>query len=824
MGSRSSLTIAGVVLVVVSCALRAQGHPPDQNPAALPVTTIQPQAGGNFVVNGPLTWSYGNYEVQGNLIVDAGGNLYVCDSNVVVRGNVELRQGGILDVADSTFALQSWTSQQLEYHWYGGHLSTERTTIGGAKIGSTSYSASFRLDNGFWDARDTTVQHAGGILLGAGRIGYLGRADQRGGTLRANGLFAGEAPDALQMSGMGDAFLENSTFPIGIYVYADAPAPFTTTLDLGTRAPIVHDVYGDPTVHDGVTRPLPYSPYRLEIKNSRVPHWILFASQASSTEADVTIEMLNAEAVICALSGKDIAGTPTYGGDWSRYPKLPGLPSTYAPAAQPIPPGAWVKIGNVRFKAGPRTTDEVHIQGWNLHLLGAGTDLTIRGAVQNSETWIEDGRIHFLGDADFEAGVHGNRLNAHGMAQVLIDHGSVGLFAAGSFLPSFLRAHGQASITVRNSRIADLTVTTLPETANNSSRGLDFARITLDNCFLAGRLTTEPSAGGVITEVRARRDEAWDLQNLDFEGAVTQPLGCPDFWQCPNNFGVSSTDARPQSPGGRSFEFQTNGSVSTLHKTLRLSPGTKVQLLAWVKNLQSQQVECVVSGPASSAVAAVPASLDRWELVGVPIHTVAPNETTTTVGFRNVSPTARARVDDFRVVIANWWEHDNLVNLDFEEGFRSVGLAPDFSRAPDYWRVWQAQCEAAAPRPGSSGTRAVQVTATHEQNALFKDLTFLRQGDVLDIRVRVKGIPATPGATCWTKVQVGEGLRFWDTSLPWNRGDTRQGDGTTWHQMDIVYTVPGPPNKQPYTRFNLEVWGTPGNRMIVDDITITIRE
>jgi len=79
----------------------------------------------------------------------------------------------------------------------------------------------------------------------------------------------------------------------------------------------------------------------------------------------------------------------------------------------------------------------------------------------------------------------------------------------------------------------------------------------------------------------------------------------------------------------------------------------------------------------------------------------------------------------------------------------------------------------------------------------------------------------TPGATCWLKVQVGEGSSFWNTGLPFNRLYTVQGDGL-WHQFHIVYTAPSYPSKQVYTRLNLECFGAAGNVMFVDDISATV--
>ena len=135
-----------------------------------------------------------NLEIRANLVIEAGGHLRISRGTVRVFGDVVLKEGGVLRLSDTRMNLANAWPRQFNYYWRGGHLHTERVTIGGSKTGGVPQFSNLWLNNGLWDALQTTVEYLGGILLGFGREGYNGDASQRGGTLRADGLLQGDTP------------------------------------------------------------------------------------------------------------------------------------------------------------------------------------------------------------------------------------------------------------------------------------------------------------------------------------------------------------------------------------------------------------------------------------------------------------------------------------------------------------------------------------------------------------------------------------------------------------------------------------------------------
>jgi hypothetical protein len=806
-----SLVFAGVSL----SPLPAQRQAPDFHQAAATQQVIAANSGSDFVVRGTRLFENGNFLIRGNVKFDpAGGELRVRNAHVVVVGDVVLGIHGELHVTDSTFRLQNRWQSEHNYTWREGKLVTERAVIGGTPYAT----ATFWLNNGLWIARQTTIEHSGGILLGWSRHGYLGDPTQRGGTLIADGLFQGNVADALHMSGWGDATVSNSDFAIGLYVYADGRQASTTRLDLDSGRPHT-DVFGDPAVYSGVTRPLRESPARLELRNVRVPRWQITFFDIRNGGAPTKLVLDNADQVICSFGGRNVTGSPVLGGSWG--PRPPGLPSTRLPGFHPIPPGNSVTLANATLEAGNRAA---HVFGWGLYFTGPATDIAIRGASLIVEQYLDDGRMLLEGDGDWSMGVHANSIQLHGDAMLTIRKAAIGEFGAFRITGSQIVAHGRATCDMYDVRLSDVRLATEWDdlTLNPTAKNLNEGRITVHRGFEQGRIDRAPAGNGTVDIARALPGQNNDLQNLDLEAPVNG--GRPDYWYTTGVNGARSSSRPPGSSGSWSFRYRTSGGGGSLWKSLAVEPGAYVHLLGWL-NVASQNATPLalrIAGANNANRSSAGASATgSWQFVQVPIYGALTGETGQILSIDDgTGGSTDALVDDLRVHVAAWWDQDNLANLSFDDpnAYRSPGLAPDFWRGPDSWLVWQANCEPDAPRTGSG--RSVRMTTTAMQGTISKQLSFTRPGDRIAIRGFVRGI-AAPGASCWLKAQIGEGS--WLGSLAQN--PATPGDGS-WVRFDVQgHVVPprsSPPAKWEFTHVIFECFGGAGNRMWIDDVEVEI--
>lgn len=795
---------------------------PDARLASLPQQTVRPNSGPDYEIRGLVEWTGVNRRIDGNLTFHPdGGQLRIVDSRVEVVGDVLLTKNATLDVIDAELAIVNDAARAFRYWWQGGHLRTERAKIGGVKVNRTIYNAPFLLHDGLWDAKDTTVEYGGGIMLGWDRGGYLGRADQKGGLLRADGLVAGESSDYLHMSGWGDAILTNSHYAVSLYTYADASQSVTTRLDLGTTARLT-DVYGDNRVHQGVTSHVANSPYRLELRNTTVPRWAVHAFEVTDRGRPYRLILDNADRVICNVHGIDLVGSPVLGGSWGDDP--PGLPSTAKPGHHPIRPGQSVRVGNVTFEAGNR---DVHVFGWGLYLKGAGTDYEIRGASQIAELAMTDGRLRLIGTRDYNAGCFANRVMLHGAADLTIQHGAVGEFASTGSMFGAIEAYGCSRCEIVDSRVSYTFLSTRRETIGNSCRGVDQATITLRRPVLWGELTFDQnSRAGSITVADAPTSQNNDLANLGFE---SWSGGSPSHWNTWRADATSSTRVRPGSGGQRSLQYTSVGSGGMVTKYLDVPRGAVVDAVGFVevdRQAATSPLELVVEGRDSSggstgnATRAEARDVNGWQVLQAPSYVAGWNDAAVAPCFTDGSSgRTTARMDDLRVHVSAWWDNDNLYNLGFEAGYRSVGLAPDFSTAPDGWWIWAGNAAASSPRPGSRGRHSTNLVADAEQAFLVKDLTFTQPGDLITVTGWVRGDQGASSPKCWITPAIGEGQALAGMSKQMFQG------GTGWQQFQIQHRVPARSatrRRWEFTRIQFQCYGGRGNSMKLDDLRVTI--
>lgn len=803
------------LLLTAVCAAQAPGEL-DFEPAQLPVVTIPPN-GAVHTISTPVTYTGQNLVLNAPLVIAAGGELRLVRSTLKVTGSVfvpagnsnravMVQEGGRLTLLDSDLLLPNTFQNQFEFRMEGGLLHTERASIGSAYVGNNLAQTRLLHLRGTWLARHTVVQ---GLvtIVSDGRTGWFGNPAWKGGSVVAKGMFEGDRADAIHLSGMGDATLVDGTMNVGLYYDAAAPTAGSATIDLNARTPSSL-VYGDPTVHAGVTNPVPASPCRLELQNHRSPSWQFFAVNASTAGPLQTLTLRNFEDVICNFRGIDLVGAPVLGGPWtSYYSELPGLPSTTRPGFHAMPPGCSVRLGNVLFQSGPGPNDWNRLRAWGLYARGTATNLTVNGPSHLAELQLTDGQMHLNGTGSFDMAVFANTVRLYQSAQLTITNARLGETGINPGVTGLIEANQNASCTIQTARTGPLRLRV-------TSPG---ASITTQNVYGVGNLILDNAGGGTLAVQQASPTQATDLQNLGFDSALL-PGGVPPYWATSGGSGTTA----PGTPGGTSYAFTNPAAPASLTKSLTLPPQTFVTLVGTAMVTQapgSGTLACVTSQGATSLSRPFTSTLlNAWQRAQVPMLTTS-GTAPVNVQFLASGAPATTRLDDFRVAISSWWDEDNLGNLGFEGLYRDQGAAPTYAAAPDCWRSFRVAgaADAATLRPGAAGgSRSLQGTLLGSSGNVYKILTWLRAGDVVQVSGWARG---TGGGTANQQVIVGNGPNFFVVAAPNVFSGPLPSNGT-WQQFSLTYTVPTNPS---YTRIDLGCFGQPGNQFWFDDLTVTIQ-
>jgi hypothetical protein len=427
---------------------------------------------------------------------------------------------------------------------------------------------------------------------------------------------------------------------------------------------------------------------------------------------------------------------------------------------------------------------------------------------------VRGGVLNLQGRKAFDMGVLGARYEIAPSGVINIDNATIGVFDSRFFVNPTFHAAGTGVCSITNSRARDMVLVT------GSDKGVANARITASNVFTTGTLQQYPWPPNSIQVVRATPQQSFDLQNLDFEAGI-QPTGVPDFWSASQVNGAVGAP-RPGCHGStRSYRYQAVAPGRSF-KTLTLPEETVVQVFG------SGQVSAAPSGAQLGLVVRALQSTTRranlvnatpgWQRLQVPSFVVGPAAGPVTIEFGNShSGVTDVLLDDLHVQLATWSDSFNLHNLDFEEtNYRFVGQFPLYERRPDYWTLGggAARAETVDLRPGTAGRAAVRVTVAELNSELFKDLPFVKAGDVLTVGGWLKCIPV-PGPVSNLAVIISEGGfgNIKRIQIPVD---------SAWHSFQVQYTVPCPPAKQAFTRVDVHCFGSAGNVMLADDFTIRI--
>jgi hypothetical protein len=780
----------------------------DFDPAWQSLTTITPN-GSTHVITGLTTYTGQNLELNAPLTIAPGGELRLVRCCLRVRGDVLLQDGARLTVIDGSFLLPNPQQQQNEIRMEGGLLHTERATIGSDYIGANLAQTRLLHLRGTWLARHTVVQ-ALVTILANGRAGWFGNALHKGGNIVGSGVFEGDRADAIHLCGMGDVTLADGTMNVAFYYDAGTPtAAAGATIDLGSEAPQTV-VYGDPTVHAGVTSPLPSHPCRLELRNHRSPTWQFFAVDANQSGPLQTLTLRNAKDIICNVRGSGFVGQPVLGGPWaSHFATLPGLPSTEKPGFHAMPPACSVRIGNVQFQSGPSPTDWNRIRSWGLYIRGASSDFTVNGPAMFAELQMNDGRLTLAGAGSYDLGVFANTVRLYDNSILQLRNVRLGEFGVYAGVVGLIEANGNSTCTIDGARTGRVVLSvTSPTAAISAQRIVEVGNLQLQN-----------PGGGALNVVQATPTQTFDGQNLGFEAAMPAS-GVPAFWAGAGGSGSNVNNPAPGAAGSSALQWNAATAGSSVGKQWLLPAETSVAALA--------AANAVVAAPGALPLLrvlhqgaggsdAIVGNTVGWQRLYVPPVAITNALAPVAIDLVHPSAPATTRFDDVRIVLGSWWSDDNFDNLQFEAPLRN--LQTSSSGVPDAWEAFQLQCaaDAAVVRPGAAaGSRSLRVVGTATVGNVFKQLTFLRAGDQVVVSGWARG---TGGVGSSMEVIVGNGQNFYVVAPPNVFSGPLPANGI-WQQFTLNYTVPNNPS---FTRVDLGCFGPPGSTFWLDDLTVEVR-
>jgi len=351
-------------------------------------------------------------------------------------------------------------SRQFSLYWEGGALVTDHVLLGGTKDEKGIRHSNFELTDGRWDALDTQVRYSYGICFS--------HDPKHLGVLRGTRLMWGESSDAIIMNGQADVKLIDSDFSVALHLRATGG---TARFVMPVREPlnIVYDASN-----------IPGARYRLELVDTQVLFWFLFAGGVSMDAPATTVLLEDCPSLILSIMGRDLQGT------W----QLP------AARTQPILFEPDVTVGNVTF----RTSKPSRIPCWGLYLQGGKTDVTLKGPTAICELMLWDGKVALEGGTPSARDARcslttvevGNRDDREGKAELIVRDAELGRHDG---LRGHLAAHKGGRVTIEGSLIqnADLIANPRGSIQINSSE--------LVNCELQERggqiqtrdLTSQPA-------------------------------------------------------------------------------------------------------------------------------------------------------------------------------------------------------------------------------------------------------------------------------------------------------------------------------------------
>lgn len=286
-------------------------------------------------------------EREGDWIVD--DVIELSDQNIRLNGNLILQAGGKLVLENCHLQLIGEFSREHTVQWSQGVLVTKNCTVGGfVNENGNPIHTVFRLFEGLWEATDTTIEYSYGVSF---------HWESGKGILRADGLHAGERPDAIILSGEAEVELKNSDFPIALGVYADQGGE--CEIEFPTREPITLNLLAQ-----SLTRG---THWKLDLENTQVERWFLFIRNIGPEHEPCTVRIGGMQDLIVSLLGHNLTGDIQLSRDLSS-PML---------------------VGNTRLlRKDPEVAPQISM--WAMYFSGDKTDAVVTGDSHICE-WMQSG-------------------------------------------------------------------------------------------------------------------------------------------------------------------------------------------------------------------------------------------------------------------------------------------------------------------------------------------------------------------------------------------------------------------------------------------------
>lgn len=374
------------------------------------------------------------------------------DAHVKIKGNLILAQGGRLSVERSTVELLCEHSRQYMVRWEGGWLDSLDSTLGGSLQNGVIGQTCFELLDGDWHSTNTTIRYCYGITFSYEKVGRL----------RATNLMRGPNPDTIIMSGRGDVVLRDSAYDISLTTLAAKGG--RGDFDLPTDTPLTR-VFDKSNV--------PGADWRLEMVNSKVNLWFLFAQIGSESDPPAEFVLRRCPALLPSVMGANIKGKFQLPCAW------PGVEPNYKHPARAIPPRTSFKLGNVTW----RTLEApANLTCWGAYFYGDQTDLTLTGPTLIAELILWEGKLRLEGTpgqhdiwakaTTIEVGrtqdsatpepraKDGQSAEAPPKAELIVRNACVGAFEPASAIKGQVTAHHGGLVRMENVRLSEVLLMT----------------------------------------------------------------------------------------------------------------------------------------------------------------------------------------------------------------------------------------------------------------------------------------------------------------------------------------------------------------------------
>jgi hypothetical protein len=207
-----------------------------------------------------------------------------------VHGNIHLLPGVTWEMTDCEMIIMCEYARQYRMYWSpGSTLKTTRCKLGGYNDGTRFAPANFEAKFGTWIATDTEVHTCYAVSMGDDSV------------LIGERFMAGPNPDSIIISANARVSLKDSRFPLSISMHCMEGGE--VTLDLPSNEPMTQVIDANKFLNGG-------GQYVIELENTVVPHWFIFARDISSAPEykPALINIRRCENFLLSILTRDVTG------------------------------------------------------------------------------------------------------------------------------------------------------------------------------------------------------------------------------------------------------------------------------------------------------------------------------------------------------------------------------------------------------------------------------------------------------------------------------------------------------------------------------------